>query len=172
MTLMTEVVIDTNVIVVADNGHSECGVDCLSACIDRLEKVKKFETVVVDEDHQIIKEYLGRVRTSGKAKTLGGEFLKWLMQNLSNADHCLKIKLHQTGHGLFSETPTGFHGFDKDDLKFLAVANTVSPKPPILQAVDTKWGTWSKEFDAAGILIENLCPSYVALVAARRRKGA
>ena len=55
---MTEVVIDTNVIVVAENGHSECGVDCLSACIDRLEKVKKFETVVVDEDHQIIKEYL------------------------------------------------------------------------------------------------------------------
>ena len=172
MTLMTDVVIDTNVIVVADNGHSECGADCLSACIDRLERVKKFETVVVDEGFQIISEYLRQVCTSGKAKTPGGEFLKWLMHNLSNADHCLKIKLNQTGHGLFSESPAGFHGFDKDDLKFLAVANTVIPKPTILQAVDTKWDAWSKEFNAAGITIENLCPSYVALVVARRRNRA
>ena len=166
---MTDVVIDTNVIVVADDGHSECGADCLRACIDRLERVKKFERVVVDEDYQIIKEYLGRVCTSGKAKTLGGEFLKWLMQNLPNADHCIRITLNQIGHGLFSESPTGFHGFDKDDMKFLAVANALSPKPPILQAVDTKWSAWSKEFSAAGITIENLCPSYVASVVARRK---
>ena len=170
--VVTEVVRDTNVIVVANCGHPESGDDCLKACTERLNTVMASERVVVDADRLIICEYLGRVCASGKAKTPAGVFLKWLERNVFNPDRCEIIKLHQTGAGRFSESPTGFRGFDKDDMKFLAVANAVSPKPSILQAVDTKWSAWSEEFDAAGITIENLCPSYVALVAARRRDRA
>lgn len=165
---MSDVVIDTNVIVVANFGCPNAGQECLEACLERLEVVKLKEKIAIDDQNWIVREYIGRVCTSGKAKTPGSVFLKWLLHNAYNEKYCVRIKLKPLGHGLFAENPAGFVGFDLDDMKFLAVANSRSPKATVLQATDTKWSSWTAQLSVAGINVEQLCLAYVSAVLSSR----
>ncbi|MHB8205526.1 MAG: hypothetical protein ACYDHG_17735 [Desulfomonilaceae bacterium] len=46
---------------------------------------------------------------------------------------------------------------------FVAVAEAHPAKPPILQATDCKWLGWKNALEKEGIIVNFLCPDYVAL---------
>ena len=51
--------------------------------------------------------------------------------------------------------------FDEDDRKFIAVARAHPDKPPILQAVDSKWLNFRDALHQKGVRVEDLCPEDV-----------
>ena len=44
-------VVDTNVVLVANDAHEEVSPECVLACIDRLEALMRHGTVVIDADY-------------------------------------------------------------------------------------------------------------------------
>lgn len=155
---MNEVVIDTNVLLVADGQHSDVSLECVAACIDHLQQAKQRLVIVIDDAYRILKEYLSNVDVR-RGKQVGGVFLKWLVQHQSNPVHVSKVSLIESSADCFDEFPNPVlqSRFDPADRKFAAVANAHPAKPPIWQAADSKWLDWWRPLATVGIRVEFLC---------------
>ena len=66
------VVVDTNVILVANGTHADASPDCVIECIDRLERLMRTGKVVIDDAHRILNEYQNKT-TPIKNKHVAGE---------------------------------------------------------------------------------------------------
>lgn len=152
------VVIDTNVILVANQAHQDVSPECVMACVERLENIMKGHTVVIDDAYRIINEYQNKTRPS-RGKGPGDAFIKWLLRNSNNARHCEQVPLTESDENEFAEFPTHpeLKNFDPPDRKFAAVAYAHAKKPPILQAADCKWVEWTNALGKAGIFVDFIC---------------
>ena len=74
------VVVDTNVAVVA-NGHKseQASADCIRACAVRLGKLIQEDQLLIDDQWEIIKEYINNLSKSDSP--IGNAFLKWVLDN-------------------------------------------------------------------------------------------
>ena len=156
---MAEVVVDTNVLLVAEGRHDDVSEECMLTCIQRLQTVMESATVVIDDSYRVIGEYQNKL-DSRRGKGVGTAFLKWLVQNQANVARVARVALTETPGECFAEFPAPAleSSFDSSDRKFPAVANAHPAKPSILQAVDSKWLRWWPDLAAAGIRIEFVCP--------------
>lgn len=154
-----EVVIDTNVLLVADGRHQDVSDDCLSFCIDRLQRVRNASTVVIDDGYRILQEYQNKLNAN-QPNSVGGAFLKWLLQNQANPARVCQVALTEYQEDRFAEFPVAElePAFDPPDRKFPAVANAHPAKPVILQATDSKWLKWWPALADQGVRVEFLCP--------------
>lgn len=148
--------VDTNVAVVA-NGKSEQADDSLvEKCIDAILEVTRNGGLVVDEGGLIFEEYRLNLSLSGQPGT-GDAFMKWVNDYQWNPEFCERrtITWLEGDERGFAEFPTApaLQKFDHSDRKFVAVANAVVPKRPILEAVDFKWWGWKDALAAEGILV-------------------
>lgn len=152
-------VVDTNVAVVANGKHPAASPECVRACVHRLEQVLRGR-VVIDNDWRILREYRNNLSESGQPG-VGDRFLKWLLQNHANRQRCVKVTLTPVDEAAqrYAEFPSSpeLAGFDPSDRKFVAVANAHPAKPPILQAVDSKWPGFESALVAVGIRVDFLC---------------
>ena len=152
-------VVDTNVAVVANGKHPAASPECVRACVHRLEQVRQ-SRVVIDDNWRILREYRSNLSESGQPG-VGDRFLKWLLQNHANRQRCVKVTLTPNDEAaqIYAEFPASpaLAGFDPSDRKFVAVSNGHRAKPPILQAVDSKWRGFESALAAAGIHVEFLC---------------
>lgn len=157
---MAPVVIDTNVLLVANEQHADVSSNCITACVNRLIGLQATGVVVVDDEFRILGEYQNKTNTKSQ-KGVGDVFLKWLLQNLSNTTRVQRVSITELSADRFSEFPDDALEliFDPPDRKFVAVANKHPNKPPILQAADCKWLDWWPALQAKGIRVEFLCPS-------------
>ena len=152
------VVIDTNVLLVANGQHPAVGAACVAKCSRRLSEIMNGDRVAIDDRHEILREY--KNKTAHKAaKRPGDAFLKWLLRNTTNLQRCDQVHLtiHAgRGYESFPDDPK-LVNFDPPDRKFVAVAAGHSEKPPILQAADSKWVDWSVHLARHGVSVEFLC---------------
>ncbi len=157
---MAEVVVDTNVLLVAERRHDDVSEECVLACVEQLQKIMEGDTVVVDDGYRIFGEYLRKLDTKRHSGP-GAKFLKWLLQNQANSRRvqCVVISEHATDCFHEFPLPQLEPEFDPPDRKFPAVANAHPSKPPILQAADCKWLRWWPELAGAGVHVEFLCPA-------------
>ena len=81
---MTVVVIDTNVLLVANGNHHGVSAACRAACISKLQARMKSGAVAVDDAFRILGEYQNKTRPN-QPKGVGDVFLKWLLQNAAVA---------------------------------------------------------------------------------------
>lgn len=156
---MIAVVIDTNVLLVANGDHTDVSPDCRKACIARLLAVQGSGAVVVDDGYRIIGEYLNKTRPN-QPKGAGDAFLKWLLTKKADATRVHWVSITETAKNTFSEFPdqTLQPSFDAPDRKFAAVANAHPDKPPIWQAADCKWLAWWPPLAVHGVVVDFLCP--------------
>ncbi len=156
---MTAVVIDTNVLLVANGAHDDVSADCRKACIDRLLRQQKSGITVIDDGFRILGEYLHKTNPS-RPRGVGDAFLKWLLQNRRNAARVQEIAITETGPDSFAEFPVGDlqDRFDPSDRKFAAVALAHPDRPTVWQAADCKWIDWWPALKDAGIRVDFLCP--------------
>jgi len=156
---MTEVVIDTNVLHVAEGMHGETSAECGLACSQRLLEIKNTGTVVIDDGFRALGEYQRKFDLK-RHRGAGAAFLKWLLQNKANPKRVVRVSLTETAEDCFAEFPDSQleAAFDRSDRKFPAIANAHPAKPPILQAVDSKWLHWWPALAKSGIRVEFLCP--------------
>lgn len=159
------VVVDTNVILVANGSHADASPDCVIECIDRLERLMKTGRVVIDDAHRILNEYLNKT-TPIRNKRPGDVFVLWLLRNSANTKHVERVTLTELAPELFDEFPDPVlqPAVDASDRKFLAAAGAHPKHPNVWQATDSKWLYWWQALKAAGVTVEFLCPSDVCRV--------
>lgn len=153
------VVVDTNVVRVANGGTDHADLDCVIACIERLQRVRKGERVAVDWQGEIWQEYQKNWHRSGSPGP-GDEFFLWLSNNQSHPEHCVNVMITAHSTRGFEEFPkdASLRAFDRDDRKFVAVAVASGQSPPILNAVDRDWWVHRKALKKHGVGVEFLCP--------------
>lgn len=153
-------VVDTNVAVVANGRHPRASPECVQQCIRRLEGIRRRERVAIDDGWRILGEYRKNLSESGQPG-VGDRFFKWLLQNHTNHQRCVKVILTPIDEvaQIYVEFPSSpeLAGFDPSDRKFVAVANAHPVKPRILQAVDSKWREFEGALVAVGIHVDFLC---------------
>lgn len=155
---MTKVVIDTNVLLVANEQHADVSPECVITCTQRLQDIQKNDVVVLDDEYRILCEYQNKTQ-SRSSKKVGDVFLKWLLRNQGVRRRVEAVHITETEADHFAEFPDQDlqPRFDTPDRKFPAVANSHPEKPVILQAVDCKWLDWWPALRDKGINIEFLC---------------
>lgn len=152
-------VIDTNVLLVANEQHGGVSPDCVTACVRRLQDMQVNGITVIDDYFHILKEYENKTHLK-PPKGVGDVFLKWLLRNLSNPQRVEQVTVTEIAENLFAEFPDSELqlNFDPPDRKFAAVANAHPDKPVILQASDCKWLDWWPALQAKGVEVDFLCP--------------
>lgn len=159
------VVVDTNVPIAASGRSEQASSECVLACQEAILNVLQDHTrLALDEGGRIIQEYRQNLSPSGQPG-LGDQFLKWVFTNQANPERCelVTITAKDGARADFEEFPggSGLDDFDPSDRKFVAVANAHPEKPPILQALDSKWWGWREALHSAGITVDFLCPDDV-----------
>lgn len=156
---MMKAVIDTNVLLVANEQHADVSPDCVAECMRRLQVMQKSGITVIDDGFRILGEYQHKTSLN-PPKGVGDVFLKWLLRQAGNPDRVEQVSLTELAENKFSEFPDPALEplFDAPDRKFAAVAHAHPDKPPIWQAADCKWLDWWPALQTKGVRIEFLCP--------------
>lgn len=159
---MSAIVIDTNVLLVANGLSPQMSDRCRLACMTRLEQAKYSEMVVVDRQFLILGEYLHKLNPNLRPPGPGDAFVRHLLQNIANAPHVAQVELTPLNsertdfHEFPSDEPLRI-AFDPADRKFVAASNAHPEKPPIVEAADSKWLGWEERLSTHGIRLEMPC---------------
>ena len=155
-----EVVVDTNVPLVANGKAEQAGWKCEDACVRKLIQVQAGRRTLVDDKRLIFKEYLKRLSLSGQPG-LGDAFFKWLWENQANPQHCriVPVTVHDgRSDSRSSRTSARLDSFDRSDRKFVAVALASGSSPKVLNAADTDWRDHRQALAENGVDVVFLCP--------------
>lgn len=155
-----KVVIDTNVLLVANGQHADVSPECVTECVTRLLFLQQDGVAVIDDAFRILGEYQNKTRLN-PPKGVGDVFLKWLLRQAGeNSARVEQVTLTDTANDCYLEFPDPALElqFDAPDRKFVAVANAHPDKPVIWQAADCKWLDWWPALKAKGVEVEFLCP--------------
>ncbi len=151
-------VVDTNVAVVANGKSQQACATCVLTCTEKLQQVMSGETkLVLDDDWRILDEYMRNLRSRGT--DVGDRFLQWILTNKNSQCEFVSITPVGGSESDFQEFPTdsALDDFDPADRKFIAVSLAHSDKPPILQAVDSKWWNYRDVLHQNGVTVDFIC---------------
>ena len=154
---MTEVIIDTNVAVVANEQSAIVDPACAIAC-------KRFiggiidsgQVVLLDSADEIRAEYARAVRM-GRPYQLGAQFLLHVLQHQYDDRHVRRVNLARRPDGTFADFPDTpeLAAFDRSDRKFAALARKTGI--PVTNATDSDWADHAPALKAHGIAVDFLC---------------
>jgi hypothetical protein len=171
------VVVDTNVLVVANGAHPPAPDGCMSACVDALERARA-GVVLIDAAGHILGEYARHASHAGQPG-VGDRFFKWLWDRQAMPAHCVQVPITGDEASGFREFPDdpALAGFDRSDRKFVAVALASGRRPAVLNASDTDWCLFDAVLTRHGLNVTHLCPQLmaagmVARKAPRRRRAS
>jgi len=173
---MSAIVIDTNVLLVANGAAPQMTDICRLACMERLEKAKTSEAVVVDQHYLILGEYKHKLNPNQGAPGPGDAFVLHLLQNMANVAHVAPVELTPTNPERtdFLEFPNDGElrqAFDPAERKFVAASNAHPEKPPILESADSKWLGWENRLlTHHGIRLEVLCRKELEAIRIKKNK--
>lgn len=159
-------VIDTNVPIIANMAKDPDSIPidlekCVSSCIETIQHVVRNGGLVIDCGDEIYDEYRHKLSMSGQPG-VGDAFMRWVHYHRWTFPEDDRVFITKKGYS-FAEFPNhpGLTNFDLSDHKFVAVANAHPPKPPILQATDSKWWGWKDALAEVGITVRFVCPRYI-----------
>jgi hypothetical protein len=155
------VVVDTNVLAVAEGLHAGASEECKAACRKLASHVAAGLPIVVDSKasgEQILLEYLGALR-GATTSDIGSKLATYLWHRRGDPSICRVVDITPMGeHGeSFEEVPERLRDFDNDDHKWVAVALAEPTRPQVFQALDTEWWDRRRDFAEEGIDVQFLC---------------
>ena len=168
---MNAVVIDTNVMVVA-NGRTaapQATQECVLRCQARLAEILRgSEKILLDDKKRMIQEYKNNLNEKGRG--FGDRFWQELVRIMWTPKNYPEkvIRVHITplvGNGTdleeFPNDDALLKDFHKKDRKFVAVAlayqRESGEKVPILKAEDSGWEEFRDALAAYGVQIDSIC---------------
>lgn len=166
---MGEIIIDTNVPLVASDEGPESMVTCPQICRDFLDDLfLGVNALVLDDMRLILGEYERAIKGNDQ-NSYSRQFLKWIYANESRIK---TVVITQIDAYNFEEVPDSIiqAGFDNSDRKFIAVAVANQHKAPIVQASDSKWIGWEAVLRENGIHVEFLCRDELEAVFRAKQK--
>ena len=160
-----EVVVDTNVALVANGKTEQAEQSCVSTCTDKLRQIiegKKY-IVLLDDKCLILQEYQNKLCFSGQPGP-GDAFFKWLWDNQAVESHCRVVPVTPHEDQGFEEFPgdPSLSSFDQDDRKFVAVALASGSSPWVLNASDPGWWRHREALREHGVAVVFLCPELMS----------
>lgn len=155
---MTDVIVDTNVAVVANMQNDGVAVPCIDACVAFIAGVPGKRRVVIDDGDQVRAEYAGALQM-GKPFQLGAQFLVHVLRHQFDAKHVVRIKLGRDDDGAYVDFPRSIElsTFDLSDRKFVALS--VKSGVAVTNAVDSDWADSFDDLKASGVSVNFLCGS-------------
>ena len=155
----TEIIVDTNVAIVANGKTEQADQRCISKCRAKLQHIRDEYRLLLDNRNLILDEYRRNLNPSGQPG-LGEGFFIWLWQNQANPEYCRKVAVKPHKNREFEEFPDdpNLSSFDRDDRKFVAVALASGTTPKVLNASDTDWWHHRQALRQNGVEVVFLCP--------------
>ncbi|MCY3914631.1 MAG: hypothetical protein OXG49_01330 [Chloroflexi bacterium] len=158
---MSDIVIDTNVWVLADRITSISAeipaieTDCIETCYQWIQQfAASGDRLVVDRSYRIFHEYRNNIRQGGLAE----QELNRLESNLLERLVFVDIAFDRDGHAI---VPADVMIKDESDRKFIAVAIASEPYAPIYNATETDWTEEQERLSQFGLVVHELCPDYI-----------
>jgi hypothetical protein len=153
---MTDVIIDTNVAVVANRQNLAVMNSCVEACILFLVKAQAEYVVLIDVGDEIRAEYAKALSLS-RPQGLGALFLLHILQHQFNPERVRRIDLRKNIAGEFLDFPSvrELMDFDRDDRKFAALAKFTNTA--VSNAVDSDWADYLTPLTQNGITVHFVC---------------
>lgn len=153
---MSKVIIDTNVIVVANRQNSRVFEGCAQACVNFVVKAHKEHVVLIDSGDEIRGEYAKALKIS-RPMGLGALFLLHVINNQFNQRWVQRVDLDKGADGEFLDFPKvpELANFDKDDRKFASMAKKTGIA--VSNAIDSDWADSLIALNANGINVDFLC---------------
>ena len=155
---MSEVVVDTNVWVIADEQPAEVKSqkekECIMVCNDWLEQFVQGDDRLVIDDYdtfQIMTEYRNNIRSGGLAENILNSLSSSLFSRLVRR----RIELDTNKIAL---VPPQFQQIHKNDRKFVAVAIQCEPFATIFHATDRGWVNHKDLLKENSLPVKGLCP--------------
>lgn len=160
MTFPSDVVVDTNVAVIANGRHGGASTGCVAASASALERVMRAGKVYVDDGGEIVQEYRSNLAASGQPGP-GDAFLKWILTHEWSGQKVVRVALtpktcDPTDYEELPAPPIDVR-YDPSDRKFLAVSTAHPRRPCLLQALDSKWWGWREALGRHGVSIRFIC---------------
>lgn len=151
-----EVIIDTNVALVANHQNANVKQDCQDRCIQFLIDAKNNYVVLMDNGDEIRAEYARAIEQS-RPYNLGALFLIHLYQNLYNPQRVRLVNLQKTVNSEFADFPSTpeLANFDPSDRKFAALSRNTGVA--VTNAVDSDWADSIVALNANNINVVFLC---------------
>lgn len=156
-------VVDTNVLLVANDVHKGVSPECVIACIESIDYIRRNGVIVIDDSWKLLGEYLHKLNPNKGQPEPGDAFLKWILQRQANAKHVAQVPVTESAEDWFEEFPDHAlqRAFDPPDRKFIAVAAADDGNPIVFQAADCKWLSWWPQLAEAGVRFRFVCPEDV-----------
>ena len=156
----TEIVVDTNVPIVANRRTEQADHTCIENCVTRLLRIRDEGRVLLDDQYLILQEYKEHFNFSGEPGP-GDAFFKWLFENQANPTVCRRVTVTIHPEREFEEFPEdqSLDSFDRDDRKFVAVVIASGTGPAVLNASDRDWWRYSDKLRQHGVEVDFLCPN-------------
>lgn len=153
---MSNVIIDTNIMVIANRQNRDVAVSCMDACVKFLIRAQASSTVLMDSGDEIRAEYTRALRV-GTPPQLGAQFLIHIYREQWNSQFVRHVELEKSVEGEFADFPNApeIAGFDRSDRKFAALARRTGT--PVSNAVDSDWIDYRDHLDAHGISVDFIC---------------
>ena len=162
---MKAVVIETNILIAANQKTEQASPECVLACVSALEEAKQKRITLIDSGMRIFDEYRRHASFSGQPG-LGDGFFKWLWVNQAHPKHCMRVDITPKDDDSedFNEFPNDpeLESFDRSDRKFVAVARASKHKTKVVNASDTDWWHHREALRRHGVEVLFLCPDLMA----------
>lgn len=165
---MTPLVVDTNVLIAANQRRTHADMQCQYACIDKLTTAVE-QRVAIDVQGAIVEEYARHANWAG-SPGVGDMFFKHVWNHQYDGTRVVRVRVTPSGdegRG-FEELPP--NSFDPSDRKFLAVA--VVEKAVVLNATDSDWEEHSDLMRSLAVEVHQLCPQHATKQAASESRRA
>jgi hypothetical protein len=153
---MTEVIVDTNVAVVANQQNGGVVTSCIDACTIFITMARGQHIVLIDDADAILQEYAKALQKS-RPYGLGALFLQHVYQHQYNPARVRRVALATNAGGQFADFPNdpALANFDPSDRKFAALARKAGV--PVTNATDSDWVDSIAALNAQGIAVDFLC---------------
>jgi hypothetical protein len=151
-------IIDTNVFIAANGRHSpQVSARGVEKCQEFVNGLFDNALVSIDSNNEIFHEYFSHMDFSGQPG-VGDGFVKYLFDHQADSEICEIVELirdEKCFYQVFSDKPD-LLGFDKSDLKFIAVHLLSTYRSPIANACDSDWAENKVLLDSRNIQVVEL----------------
>ena len=169
---MVAYVVDENVPIVANDASRpekkspQADAECRQSCIRVLKLIVAKGAVVLDDAGEVMFKYRRRLSGTGQPG-VGDAFLKHLSDRQYDRRKVLRISLHQSSTGEFTDFPDdpALASFDPADRIFVALARAAPSRSAILNAVDSDYQQHRRALGHAGVHVTELCPHCIRTAA-------
>ena len=153
---MKDVIVDTNVLVVANRQNAQVAPSCVDACVAFVESALAEHVTLIDRAGDILTEYYRNLK-DGWPYELGKRYCMALIQQQHVSTRVRIVDLLKSADGEYVDFPNtpGLATFDRSDRKFAALAKATGT--PVTNATDSDWANFLPALTANGINVEFLC---------------